>query len=438
MKEFFNNHKILLILSSVYLIIHLIFINNYDYFRDELYYIACANHLAFGFIDHPPFVALIVFLETNLLGNSLIALRISSAIAGALTVLITGLMVKEIGGSVFTQILASICTIFSPVYLFLFHIISMNSFDIMFWTLALYILIKIIKSGNPKYWLWFGIIIGFGFQNKLSILFLLLGLGAGLILTPNRKYILNKYFWFGAAIAFIISLPNIIWQAVNGFPTIEFMRNASTLKNASISPLDFMKEQMLQAQPASFILMPGGLYWVFFTKTGKPYRLLGWIYLVILVFFISTTAKVYYLSPVYTVMFALGAVSLEQFVKRFNAGWLKPVVLTILIILGAATAPLTLPVFPVDDLIAYSKSLGMTPSAGERSRLGELPQYYADMFGWRNMAEQVAKVYNTLTTEEQKHCGILAMNYGEAGAIDFFGKDLGLPHAICGHNSYWH
>jgi 4-amino-4-deoxy-L-arabinose transferase-like glycosyltransferase len=188
---------------------------------------------------------------------------------------VTGLMVKEIGGSVFTQILASVCVIFSPVFLFLFHIISMNSFDILFWALALYFLIKIIKSGNPKYWLWFGIVIGFGFQNKLSILFLLLGLGAGLILTPNRKYILNKYFWLGAAIAFIISLPNLIWQAVNGFPTIEFMRNAAGLKNAPISPLDFMKEQMLQAQPASFLLMLGGLYWVFFTKTGKPYRLIG-------------------------------------------------------------------------------------------------------------------------------------------------------------------
>jgi hypothetical protein len=137
-------------------------------------------------------------------------------------------------------------------------------------------------------------------------------------------------------------------------------------------------------------------------------------------------------------MFALGAVSLEQFVKRFNAGWLKYAVLTILILLGAVLAPLTLPVLPVDDLIVYSKSLGMTPSAGERSKLGVLPQYYADMFGWQNMAEQVAKVYKTLTSEEQKHCGILAMNYGEAGAIDFFGKDLGLPNATCGHNSYWH
>lgn len=434
-----NPGKALLItLSVIYVLVHLIFINQYDYFRDELYYIACGNHLAFGYVDQPPFVALIAFISTRLFGESLFAIRIFSVLAGGMTVFVTGKITKQLGGSLFAQALSGLMVMFAPVYLFMFHILSMNSFDILFWALAIFVLVKIITTGNSKHWLWFGVVIGIGFENKISILFLLFGLAVGLILTPNRKYLKDKYFWYGAAIAFLISLPYLIWEIVISFPTLEFMRNASSFKNASISPLNFLKEQMLDMHPISLLISLGGLYFLFFTKSGKQFRMFGWMYLAIFIFLMSTRSKVYYISPVYPLLFSFGAIAIESFVRRFNQKWIRPVSVTLLILLGAVTAPMALPCLPVEDFISYSRTLGITPEVGEKNKPGILPQYYADMFGWENMAKQVAKVYNSLSPEAQRRCSIFTINYGEAAAIDFFGKKFGLPNAICGHNSYWH
>ncbi len=429
---------VLLSLSLTYIVIHLIFINQYNYFRDELYYIACGNHLSFGYVDQPPFVAIIAFISTRVFGESMLAIRIFSVMAGGLTVFITGKMTKQLGGSVFSQSLAALMVMFAPVYLFLFHILSMNSFDVLFWTILIYILVKIITAENPKLWLWFGLWVGIGFENKISILFLLFGLGIGLILTPNRKYLKNKYFWFGSIIAFLISLPYLIWEIVNKFPTIEFMRNASTLKNAPLSPAGFLKEQILDMNAVSFILMLTALYYLFFFKEAKKFRVFGWMYLAIFLFLVSTRSKVYYLAPVFPLVFALGAYSLEKLTQGKWINKLKYAVLTLLLFIGVFSAPLALPVLPVETLISYMNTIGLAPSVGETAKLGVLPQYFADMFGWENMTEEVAKVYQTLATEEQLKCTIYTRNYGEAGAIDFFGKKYGLPHAISPHNSYWH
>ncbi len=434
---FTSDTALLIFLSVIYVIIHLIFVNQYNYFRDELYYIACGNHLAFGYVDHPPFVAFIAFITTRLLGDSLLAIRLFSVLAGAVTVFVTGIITKEIGGMRFAQVLSAIMIIIAPVYLFMFHYLSMNSFDIMFWAFAFYILVKIIKGGNSKLWLWFGITVGIGIENKISVAFLLMGLAAGLIQTPNRKYLKDKFFQLGSLIALIIFLPYIIWQFIYGFPTLEFMHNASTIKNTPLSPIQFIMGQMLDMHPVSFLFSLCAVYFLFFTKAGKPYRIFGWMYLVIFLFLMFTKAKVYYLSPAYPIMFVFGALAIENFIVRFNQKWLKPVIIVILIAAGAVTAPLALPCLPVENFIKYSNTLGITADAGENSRIGALPQHFADMFGWENMTEQVAKVYNTLSSEEQKHCSIYTRNYGEAGAIDFYGKKYGLSNAICGHNSYW-
>jgi hypothetical protein len=267
---------------------------------------------------------------------------------------------------------------------------------------------------------------------------LLFGLAFGLIFTPNRKYLKDKYFWLGAVIAFLISLPYLIWEIINGFPTIEFMLNANSLKNAVLSPPQFLKELILDMHPLSFLFSLFALYFLFFTKTGKQYRIFGWIFLSILIFLMSTNSKVYYLAPVFPVLFSFAAISIESFAVKFGQKWIKSVSIALLILLGAVTAPLALPCLPVENFILYSRALGITPGVGEKTKQGVLPQYFADMFGWENMAEQVAKVYNSLTPEAQRRCGILGRNYGEAAAIDFFGKKFGLPNAISGHNSYWH
>ncbi|MBL7128938.1 MAG: glycosyltransferase family 39 protein [Ignavibacteria bacterium] len=423
-------------LSLLYIILHIIFINQYGYFRDEFYYVACGEHLDFGYVDHPPLIAIIALVSRSLFGDSLLAIRILSVVAGGITVFLTALIVREIGGKLFSQIVASLAVIVAPVFLVIYHILSMNSFDILLWTIAAYILIKIIKSDNSKLWLYFGIVIGIGLQNKHSIIFLCFGLALGLLLTPNRKYLKDKWFWMGTLIAVLIFLPNLIWHIAHDFPTIEFGKNAALNKNMPLSPIEFFLQQILQALPIPFLLIILGLIFVFFTKAGKPYRLFGWVYLTIFILFVSTRAKVYYLSPIYPTMFAIGSFALGHFINSKKINWLKPIVI-VLLISGFMLTPLALPVLPPETFIKYSKTLGLSPSVGERHEMGALPQHYADMFGWEDLARTVSEVYETLSPDEKKKTVVFGRNYGEAGAIDFFREKYSLPKAISGHNNYW-
>jgi hypothetical protein len=180
-----------------------------------------------------------------------------------------------------------------------------------------------------------------------------------------------------------------------------------------------------------------GLAFFFLAKAGKPYRLFGWVYVSILALFLLTRAKPYYLSPAYLFLFAGGAVAIEAFIRQRNWNWIRPASFVLLLAGGAVTAPYVLPILPVETYLKYQDFMGFKPATEEKGKLGKLPQQYADMFGWENMVATVAKVYNSLSPEERQKCVIGASNYGEAGAIDFFGNKYGLPHAISSHNNYW-
>lgn len=428
---------ILVYLTFATLLVYCLYSGQYGYFRDELYYLACGEHLDWGYVDQPPFVALMAFLTRRLLGDSLLAIRFVPGLAEALVVLLTGLMARELGGGRFAQVLAAVAVMVAPVFLIIGHIFSMNAFDHLFWALGAYVIILILKYDRPKLWLLFGLIAGVGLMNKYSVGFLGLGLVAGLILTPARKYLLSKWLWLGGALAFVIFLPHILWEIGHGFPTREFIRNATLYKNLPMSPPAFLAESVLQIHPVTLPIWLAGLYFYFFSKTGKPYRVLGWIYVVVLALFFSTNAKPYYLAPAYIMLFAAGALAIESFIQHRQWNWLKPASVTVLILDGLVTLPYALPVLPVETFIRYEDFIGLHPGSGERGPSGKLPQMYADMFGWENMVATVARVYNSLSPEEKAKCVIGASNYGEAGAIDFFGKAYGLPEAISSHNNYW-
>ena len=231
---------ILFYLALLTILIHFLTNGGYGYFRDELYYMACGEHLAWGYVDQPPFVALMAFVTRHLLGDSLFALRFFPAICGGLIVLLTGLMVRELGGGRYAQGLAAVAVIVAPVYLAIDNFFSMNCFDEVFWALAGYIVIRILKEGDPKLWILFGLVAGIGLMNKYSIGFLGLGVVVGLVLTPARRHLFSKWLWLGGAIAFVIFLPHILWEIHNGFPTLEFIHNATAMKNLPQTPLQFM------------------------------------------------------------------------------------------------------------------------------------------------------------------------------------------------------
>ncbi|MBN1223509.1 MAG: glycosyltransferase family 39 protein [Candidatus Aminicenantes bacterium] len=432
-----NDMTVISALSMVKLVLHFLLNGGYGYFRDELYYIACGKHLAFGYVDHPPLVALIAKLSHALMGDSLFALRFFPALAGALVVFLTGLIVKQLGGKRFAQVLGCAAVILSPLFLYTGNVLSMNVFDHLFWALSILIVIRILKYENTKLWLILGIILGIGLMNKHSVFFLGFGLFVGLILTRSRKYLFSINLWLGAAFAFIIFLPHLIWQFIHAFPTVEFIRNASLYKNMMLSPKMFLLVQMVEMHPFLFPILVLGLCYFFLFRAAQPFRLFGWMYLAIFVLFLLTRAKTYYIAPLYPVMFAGGAVAFEVIINRWRLKWLKPATLAFLFGGCLLTAPFVLPFLPVDTFIKYSEFLKFSPPKAEDHEMGRLPQHFADMFGWEPMVRAVNDVYQSLSPEDQAKCGVFAQNYGEAGAMDFFGRTYGLPRAISGHNNYW-
>ncbi|MDZ7291983.1 MAG: glycosyltransferase family 39 protein [candidate division KSB1 bacterium] len=352
-------------------------------------------------------------------------------------VFIAGLMARELGGGRLAQILAALATLVAPVFLGTDHVLTMNPFDQLLWMLATFILIRLLKTENPKLWIWFGFVVGIGLMNKLSMVFFGFALIVALVLTPNRKYFAAKWLWLGGLIALVIFSPYLIWQIKHGWQTLEFYGRYAAGKTYPVSPLEFLGQQILTIHPFTLPLWLAGLFFYLFSETGKPYRLLGWIYVVLFVVFMLQRAKFYFLSPAYPMLFAAGALVFEQFTQRRTWIWARPVYIALLIGGGILLAPVAIPVLPVETFIKYAGVTGIGEVKTERHTQGRLPQFYADMFGWEEMVATVAKVYHSLPPEDQARCCISAGNYGEAGAVDFFGKKYGLPKAVCGHNNYW-
>jgi hypothetical protein len=432
-----SSTSILIYLALFKFLLLILFAGNYGIFRDEYYYIECSKHLDWGFVDQPPLCALILFISRSLFGESLLAIRIFAYITSCVTVFISGLIARELGGGKFAQLLSALAVIFCPVILGGGNYFSMNVFDVMLAALLFYYLIRLIKTDNPKLWTVIGLICGIGLENKLTFLFIGFGLVIGLILTKNRKYFLSKELWIGGVIAFLIFLPNIIWQIKNNFPTLEFMRNASTRKNVSLGFLDFFFSSLIELNPAYIILLATAFYFLFFYKEGKRFAIFAWIYILIFVVFVLNSGKPYYMGVLYPMIIAAGVVGADQLIEKYLKNWARYALVIILIPSFVVVTPFAIPILNVETFINYSNALGIKPASGERSRLGILPQFFADRFGWEEMVQETAEVYNKLSQEEKSKVLIAAQNYGEAGAVNYYREKYGLPLAISPHNNYW-
>jgi hypothetical protein len=433
-----NSTYLLLALALGKLLIQFAGINHYGFFRDELYYMACGEHLAWGYVDQPPLIALIAWIARHSSGYTLFALRVRPAITGAAVVYLTGRVTRDLGGGLFAQFLAATAILLAPAYLAFDSFFSMNAFEPLFWLLCAWIAILIVKDASPKLWLAFGAIAGIGLENKHSMLVFGFALVVGLLLSGQAQLFRSKWIWLGGAIALAIFLPNLFWEARHGWPQIQVVRNAQEFKNVQISPAQFLFEQVLFLQPLALPIWLAGLIWYFASPEGKRFRFLGWAYLIVMGIFIGLDGKSYYALPVYPVLMAAGGVALEKFFAAPKRHWLAVAYPALLVIVGILTIPFGVPVLPVDTFLKYSDRVPYAHAVKtERDATADLPQLYADMFGWENMAEQIGRVYHDLPPAEQPDCAILAGNYGEAGAIDHYGPSLGLPKAISGHNSYY-
>lgn len=428
----------LLAIAAGKIALHLPFLSRYGYFRDELYYIACSNHLAWGYVDQPPLSIAILALVRAVAGDSMVAIRLAVVLAGAAAVVLTGLIARRLGGGRFAQATAALAVALESVVLGnAGRSFSMNGFDLLFWAWAAYLLVEILERERPGLWLQFGVVAGLGLLNKYSMLFLGFGVVVGLAATRARRELGRRELWLGGAIALALFAPHLVWQATHGWPSLEFMRAASQEKNVAIPPSTFFLRQLLQTGLAQAGLWVAGLAWFAFSPAARRLRTFAWIYPAVFAVMATQGAKPYYLSPIYFPYLAAGAVALEGATSTSWRRLFRPAFAVVLVALSAIAVPFAIPALPVDDFIAYSRALGKKPRAEERQALGDLPQYYADQFGWRELAAQVVSIYRGLGPEEREHAAIYVRNYGEAAAIDFFGRDAGLPPVLCPHNSYW-
>jgi len=407
-------------------------LRGYGYFIDELYYIACARRLDFGYVDHPSLAPAILRLNLAFFGDSLVALRLPSAIAGALTALATGWLAARLGAGRFGQLLASICAIVPPIFLVLFSFFSMNSFEVFLWTAMLAVAVLMVERNEPRLWVVFGALAGIALENKHTVVVLALGVVIGLALTPERRFLFTKWLLLGGAIAFVLFLPNLLWQIEHGYPSLEFYRNATLLKNQPLPPLQVVWNQILFMSPFTFPVWAAGLY--FCLRRRTELRFVALAYLLLLgSLVVSQSSRPDRLAGLYPALVACGAVQLQKVFLSMRA---RVLVVTGLLAGSAVLGAISLPILPPETTARYLGLLGIDTQiergAGKRA---ELPQWLADRFGWEELVEQVTAVYRSLPEEERTRAAILAPSYGHAGALELFGQGR-LPPVMSPHNTY--
>ena len=427
-------------LSFLLFLLHMLVSGRYGYFVDELYYLACSHHLDWGYVDQAPLIAVVTWLDRVTLGDSLPALRFLPALAAGFKVLLAGLIARELGARRYAMALACVAVIVAPLYLGLDSLLTMNVFEPCFWMGCALIALKIFNGASPKLWLLFGLVAGLGLENKHSTLFFGLGLLAGLAATKHRRQLAQPWIWLGGLVAFLIFLPNLLWEIHRGFPTLELLRNVrASGRNTELSWLGFLLTQAFIMHPLSAPLWIAGEWHLLRDREDKGARVLGWTFAVILFCMLLLHGRIYYLAPAYPMLFAAGAIQFENWAEGGRWNWLKPAYLATLGVTGAIFAPFAyFPMLTVNQYIAYSKFMHLAPPKIENHKQGPLPQLYADQFGWKEMAQVVADAYFKLPPAEREHCAIFGQNYGQAGAIDFFGAKMGLPPALSGHQNYFY
>ncbi|HEV2646889.1 MAG TPA: glycosyltransferase family 39 protein [Acidobacteriaceae bacterium] len=423
-------------IAGAVVVLHLLSATHYGIFRDELYYVACARHLSAGYVDQPPLIAWITWLVLHTLGSSLLALRLLPALASGLLVWMTAKITHEWGGGRYAQCLAAFAIIPVPIYLILQHWLTMNAFEPCCWVGVLWATSRIILRNNPRYWLVAGILVGVSLENKYSILFLVVGIILGFLLTPERRWLKTPYFAAAIAAATLLFLPNLLWLVHHGFPFLEFERHSRESDSRILrGPIVFLLDQARIMNPMLAPLWMAGFAWLF-SKQARPLRFIGIAASLVIMLLLVLKAKNYYASPIYPVLFAAGAIAAERSLAR--RGWVRTAYPSAIFISGCLLAPLVMPLLPVRQFLAYHRLWrGFTPVVFENEPETPLPQYFADEFGWQAMTQATAEVFNWLPPRERTDTAVFANDYGEAAAIDFFGPRYGLPPAISKAETYW-
>jgi hypothetical protein len=412
-------------------------LGRYGYFRDELYYLACTRHLAAGYVDQPPLSIYVLAIASRLLGSSVFAIRLVPAVASSLSVIALCLLVRRLGGQATAMIVASLCFLASPQLLGTYTCYSMNSLDVLFWLLITHAVLSVVKRPTLSAWLWLGTIVGLGLLNKTSVLWLATGVAMVVLFTGLRRELRRPGPYLAAATACVIFSPFVLWNLRHGLPHLEFMRNATSGKYASLTRARFLADQFLSMNPIVFLVVLPGLWWCLFDREGRRFRALGIMFLTVFAVLLANAhTKAEYVAAAYLPLFACGGIPIARLADRWRRIAL-PVVVGLLILSGVVLAPLAMPILPTDAYVRYTKRLGIAPKSAEGKRLSDLPQSFADMNGWEELARDVSAAYQTIPQGERGTTVAFVGNYGEAGALELYADRYDLPRVICSHNAYW-
>ena len=411
------------------------FSSDYEYFLDELYYLACAKRLAFGYIDHPPLAPLILRFQTAIFGDSVLSLRLLPALAASATVLVTGWMTHRLGGGRLAQAIAALSFIVAPVALILFGFFSMNCFEVLLWTLATSLVLELNRGADAKLWLALGLVLGLAFENKHTSALLVAAIAIAILASPLRGHLRSRSLWLGATIALLLVLPNLYWQWSHDWVSLEFYANLNSESNIATAAWAILADQILVMNPFTFPVWCGGLGFCLFARGGR-HRPLGLIFLICLGSFMASGAsRPDRVVGVYPVMFAAGGVWIEALAQSSGRRWLGGATLTGLSLAGLLMVPLSVPWPP--SWMARIEAVASTNDSRREVGLSPIPLPYAHRLGSREFVAAVATVYQGLSDSERADAVIVAGDFAHAGALELYGPRHSLPPVFSPHNNYY-
>lgn len=420
---------IILCFVLIKLLIHFFTYSNYELHRDAYLYYAQSEHLSWGFVAVPPFIAVVGKIATTIFGNTIFALRFFPAIIGAISLVIIGLMVKELNGKKGAIILASLAFLLSPSYLHsntLFQPVSFNQF---YWLLAGYLILLMIKRNDPKIWLWLSLVIALAFLNKYSIVFFTVAFAISLLISQYRKLYLSKYFLLALGLALAIIFPNLLWQYKNNWPVFQHMEKLYQTQLVHVRLSDFITGQFLMNMQG-IIIWVTGLTAILFFKKENQYRLFGLIFFIVIVLLILGSGKTYYTLGLYPILFVFGAYIIQKYSKKYF------IYISIFLVIFMCVAWYSSLSYGGIPFNSFEDAVREDAFRWEDGVNHDIPQDLADMTGWNEVANKVIDTYLNLDLQDRNNCAIFCYHYGQAGAIMFYGKDIGIPQPISYNGSF--
>jgi len=416
----------------------------YGFHRDEFLYFAMGEHLRLWRMDFPPAIALVARASRALFGDSLLATHLAPALAGAAILALAVLIARELGGGRFAQGLAALAVLASPLFLRVSALFQPVVLDQLWWTLGFFALVRLARTGEPRWWLALGVAGGLGLLTKFSVAVFAAGVLAALLVAPERRALATRWPWLGALLALVIGSPSLVGQLRLGWPVVDYTRELQGTQLTHVSGLDFFTGQLLLG-PAVLLAL-GGLAYLLAARETRAFRVVGWACLVPVAILALLHGKPYYAGPVYPTLFAAGATSIELWRPAVPARWmeaatyaLRGAAVVLLVAFGVVTLPFGLPILPPAEMARYARAMGVTSAVTtNRGEVAELPQDYADMLGWEERVDAVARVWNGLPRGDRERAVLIADNYGDAGALDFFGRRRGMPPTVSAAGSYWY